>query len=196
MPEKLPSKLVFKLVAFVTQVFAYDEAGQEMLYVYQRYFKIKEKIDIYNNHENKQKLYEVNADRIIDFSPIFSITDTNGSKIGSIKRYGWKSILKGYYEIFDSAGILKYKIIEANPIIKFIDSLLEQIPLVGPFCGLFLHPEYTVLDTSEKEIARIKKSLSWFERIFDISENALPVEDKPLVSISLIMLALMQRKTG
>lgn len=198
MDLNFPIKLVFKLFAFVPQIFIYDMAGNEKMYIYQRYWKIKEKIEIFSNSKREQKLYEINADRIIDFSPIFTITNATGAKVGAIKRYGMKSILKGYYEIMDSTDKTLYKIVELNPLIKFIEGILNDIPFVGIFLGLFLHPKYAVQQVdSSTEVARIEKSRSFAERIFNATESdSINKEHKELIAISMIMIALMERRRG
>lgn len=199
MDIKFPAKLVFKLISFAPQIYLFDSDGNEVLYVYQRYWKIKEKIDVYSNRKKEEKLFEINADRVIDFSPNFTITDQNGIIVGSIKRHGMKSLWKGYFEISDASGQVVYKITEDNPWVKVWDTLLSQLPIINLFSGLIFHPSYSITRMSDQApIAKIKKSSSFAERIFgsDIENNDLNSNHKQLIALSMIMIALLERRTG
>jgi uncharacterized protein YxjI len=192
-----PLNIKFKLMAFVPQIYLSDKDGNEIFYIYQQYWKIKERIHIYNNREKEKELYQINADRILDFSPRLNITDESGRTVLSLKRFGWKSLLKGYWEVIIHDEV-KYKIIEENPIVKFLDSLVGDIPIVGLFTGLFLNPKYKIVDNAGKDIARITKKRSFFESNFIIDNlvDSVSEEEKLIVALSGINISLFERRRG
>ncbi len=193
---EFPLNLKFKILAFVPQVYLSDKDGKELFYIYKQYWKLKEKIIIYNNRQKGKELYQINADRIIDFSPRLDISDSNGRAIVSLKRSGWKSLIKGQWEIIID-GNVKYKIIEENPIIKFVDALVGEIPLVGIFCGLFLNPKFKIIDNDGQDVARVTKKRSFFESNFGIDNlRDLSEEEKTLIAFSGVVIALFERTRG
>lgn len=199
MEIKYPIKLTFKLFAFVPQIYIYDADGKEVMYIYQRFWKIKEKIDIFSNRAKEQKLYEVNADRVIDFSPRFTITDQGGHVVGAIKRFGMKSLFVGKYEVYDGSDRHVFDIVEANPVIKFLDGFLSEVPIIGIFTGLFLHPKYEIREKGTGQpVALINKTLSFSERLFNANliQKNISAKDKELIALSMLMIVLLERRRG
>src|SRR4051812_15281338 len=92
-----PLALNFKTLALGPQIFVRNAAGQEIMYVHQKAFKLKEDINVYTDSKKSTVIFNIKADRIIDFSANYTFTDAAGNVIGKIKRQGAKSIWKASY---------------------------------------------------------------------------------------------------
>src|SRR3990170_2627107 len=118
-------------MALAPQLSVTDAAGQQIFYVKQKLFKLKEAVNVFADAAQTRKLYTINADRILDFSAQYHFSDSNGAKLGSVKRDGMRSLWRARYNVLNgSAPGLTIR--EENPWIRVVDGVLNQIPLVGP----------------------------------------------------------------
>ncbi len=188
-----PLTLTFKLIALAPQISVRDAAGNEICYVRQKLFKLKEKISVFANSEKRDLLCEIEADRILDFSAAYSFMD-KGRSFGSVKRRGMRSFWKAHYEVSDTGG-QKYTVTEGNPWIKVLDSLVDGIPVVGAFAGYFFHPYYEVKDMAGEVCYVLRKQRAFFEARFTIEETR-ERDDDILVLMALMMVTLLERNRG
>ena len=161
-----PLELSFKLLAIASQIYIRDANGQLLGYVKQKLFKLKEDINIFADESQTQHLYNIKADRVLDFSAKYNFTDAAGNNLGSIKRQGMRSIWRANYDIFDAASNQVMKINEENGWVKVIDSLVGELPLVGMFTGYFFNPAYLVSRIDGTPVARLQKQPAFFEGKF------------------------------
>lgn len=89
---QFPLDFKFKIFTPSNDFSVFDAQGKEIAYTRQKIFKIKEGIEIFRDDTRKERLYQINADRIIDFNAAYTITAENGSKLGSIRRAGVRSL--------------------------------------------------------------------------------------------------------
>ncbi|MEP6902389.1 MAG: LURP-one-related family protein, partial [Actinomycetota bacterium] len=161
-----PLSLSFKLLALASQIYVRDANGNLLGYVKQKMFKLKDDINVFADEKQTQLLFNIKADKMIDWSANFSFTDARGNFLGSIKRQGMRSIWKASYDIFDSNGNQVMKIHEENGWIKVGDALFGELPLVGILSGYVFNPAYIVERTNGTPIARLKKQPAFFEGKF------------------------------
>jgi hypothetical protein len=171
-----------------------DASDQELCYVRQKLFKLKENISVFRDESKTQLISEIHADRIIDFSASYSFFDTQGINYGSVKRKGFRSIWRTRYEIYE--GGQSYTIQEGNPWIKVLDGLFEEIPILGALAGYVLNPHYDVIDTSGKTCFTLRKKPSFFGRRFTLEKHTQIDEDDLLIVMSIIMMTLLERRRG
>lgn len=192
-----PLQLSFKLLAIASQIYVRDTNGQLIGYVKQKLFKLKEDINVFADEGQTQMLYNIKADRVIDFSAGYNFTAANGSRIGSLKRRGMRSIFKANYEVYDSSGSQTMHIHEENAWVKVVDSLLGEIPLIGMFTGYFFNPAYIVSRVDNTPVARLQKQPAFFEGIFSIELlNPVSEEDEVRVLLSSLTMTLLERARG
>lgn len=192
-----PLNLSFKLLALASQIYVRDASGQLIGYVKQKLFKLKEDINVFADEQQTQHLYNIKADRIIDFSAKYRFTTANGQPIGSIKRQGMRSIFKANYEIFDAHEMQVMQIHEENAWIKVVDALLGELPLVGMFTGYFFNPAYIVSRMDNSPVARLKKQPAFFEGIFQLEPlGPIPPEEEARVLLSVLTMTLLERARG
>jgi len=139
-----PLHLRFKILSFFTRIEVTDATGQLICFVKKKAFKLKEHIEVYGDREMTRLLLSIKADRIIDFSAVYSFADASGRPMGSISRKGMRSIWRAHYLISDETGTLQFEVTEENPWIKILDGFCEAIPIVNVLTGYMLNPSYLV----------------------------------------------------
>ncbi len=192
-----PLELSFKLLAIASQIYIRDANGQLLGYVKQKLFKLKEDINIFADESQTNHLYNIKADRMLDFSAKYNFTDAAGNHLGSIKRQGMRSLWRANYEIFDSAANQVMKINEENGWVKVIDSLVGEVPVIGMFTGYFFNPAYLISRTDGTPIARLQKQPAFFEGKFQLSAlTQLSDADEAQVLLSALSMTLLERSRG
>lgn len=192
-----PIELSFKLLAIASQIYIRDANGQLLGYVKQKLFKLKEDINIFADESQTQHLYNVKADRVLDFSAKYNFTDSTGRFLGAIKRQGMRSIWKANYDIFDEASNQVMKINEENGWVKVVDSLIGELPVVGMFTGYFFNPSYIVSRADGTPIARLQKQPAFFEGKFLLSTlSQMSDQDEVRVLLGALTMTFLERSRG
>ena len=193
-----PLKLSFKLITLVSQIYISDANGELLGYVRQKLLKLKEDINVFADEQQTQHLYNIKADRMLDFSARYNFTDNRGVSVGSIKRKGMRSIFKAHYEIYEPSGVLAMEIHEENAWIKVVDSLVGELPVIGMFTGYFFNPAYIISRANGgAQIARLQKQPAFFEGIFQLEKLAeMSEDDEALVLLSFLTMTLLERARG
>src|SRR5262249_51136187 len=152
-----PLKMSFKLVSLGPQITIREPGGREVFYVHQKAFKLKEDVAVYSDSGKGRELYHIKADRIIDFSARYHFTDsTSGMALGSVKREGMRSIFKASYNVMGEGDQITHHIKEDNGMVRVLDMLFREIPVVGMFSGYVFNPTYTLYQSgAEKPILHI-----------------------------------------
>ena len=191
-----PLSLSFKVMALAPQVSVTDAGGQQVFYVKQKLFKLKEAVNVYADAAQTRLLYTINADRILDFSAQYHFTDTRGATLGSVKRDGVRSLWRARYSILNGSAP-DVTIREENPWIRVLDGIFQQIPLAGMFSGYLFHPAYRVSDGQERPMMRLVKQPAFFEGKFRIEKLAeLDPTVETRILLSLLMMVLLERARG
>jgi hypothetical protein len=199
MQYQYPLQMSFKILAFGPQVFIRDTSEQEIFYVHQKAFKLKEDVAVYSNSSKSNQVYRIQADRILDISAEYTLSDTAGMSIGKIKREGMKSLWKASYILMDGSGQMTHHVKEDEPWVKVIDAVVGSLPIVGIASAFLFHPSYTIYQAgSEAPVMRVKKEAALFESKFSIeslTEVADPVTENRLL-LGVMMMALLERARG
>ncbi|MDQ3064766.1 MAG: hypothetical protein M3Q36_00665 [bacterium] len=194
-----PLDLRFKILALASQIYVTDSSGNNVFYVKQKLFKLKEAIEIYNNSNKDLLLYTLNADRIIDLSPQYTLRKgQDGQELGGIKRFGARSLWKANYDI-NVGGKLFARVREANGWVKVADGLIGEIPLIGLVSGFLFHPKYIVEDADGRALGTLTKKPAFFEGRFIIDNQNLAEyseEHQSIAAALLMTVALMERTRG
>jgi hypothetical protein len=197
---QFPLTLNFKILALGPQIYVRDAGGQEIMYVHQKAFKLKEDINVYSNSSKSQVLFNIKADRILDFSGNYRFTDANGNSFGGVKREGMRSLWKASFNVMDDAGQVVGHIKEDNAWIKVIDAIVGQIELLGMFSGYFFNPTYTTYRGAglESPVLHIKKEPAFLEGKFTIRAGATPSNptEQTRWVLSALMMLLLERMRG
>lgn len=192
-----PVSFSFKLLALANQIYVRDANGNLLGYVKQKMFKFKEDINIFADEQQTQLLFNIKADRMIDWSANYSFTDSRGNYLGSIKRQGMRSLWKASYDIFDSSGNQAYKINEENGWVKVADALFGELPIVGILSGYVFNPSYVISRLDGTPIAHLKKEPAMFEGKFLLTNlSPLSPEEETRIVLGFLMMTLLERRRG
>lgn len=192
-----PLDLTFKLLALASQIYIRDANGNLLGYVKQKLFKLKEDINIFTDENQNQLLFNIKADRVLDFSARYNFTGSNGQFLGSIRRKGMRSIWKAHYEISDANNQQVLQFHEENAWTKVFDALVGEIPIVGMFTGYLFNPAYILSRMDNSPVLLMKKQPAFFEGKFQLlPQTQISQNEETLVLLSSLMLTLMERRRG
>jgi uncharacterized protein YxjI len=192
-----PIDLSFKLLALASQIYIRDASGNLLGYVKQKLFKLKEDINIFADEGQTQLMFNIKADRVIDFSANYHFTDASGRNLGSIKRQGMRSIWKANYDIFNAQGQQVLKVHEENAWIKVVDALVGELPIVGMFTGYLFNPVYLVERMDGTIVSRLAKQPAMFEGKFQLAPQVqLTQEEETLNLLGSLMVTFLERAKG
>jgi uncharacterized protein YxjI len=192
-----PLQLTFKVWSIAPTIILTDAQGHSVFFVKQKLFKLKEAIGVFSDANQTNKLYDIKADRIIDFSARYNFTDSDGKSIGAVKRKGMRSIWRAHYDIFDNEMSSTLHIQEENPWIKVLDSLFQEIPIVGALSGYVFNPKYLVKRNDGTVVMRLEKRPSFISRKFIIKPvDHLSSREETQALLSLLMMVLLERARG
>ncbi|WP_290701893.1 hypothetical protein [Lacinutrix sp.] len=194
---KFPLHFSFNIGTLSNDFTAKDAEGKTVAYVKQKMFKLKEAITIYSDTTKTKVDYTIAANKWLDFSAAYGFKDAQGNNLGKVARKGWTSIWKANYEIIDQQDKLQYRVSEANPWVKVLDSMLGEIPILGFFTGYFFHPTYNVTNLRDEVIVKLKKEPSFFGKEFKV-ELIKPIDndDDDRIMLGLMMMVLLERRRG
>jgi len=193
---KYPLDLRFTIFSLSQQITVRDADGQSILFVKQKMFRFKEKIEVFADSSMQKKLFEINSDRIIDFSANYHFTAADGSDWGAVRRRGMRSLWSAHYEIMEN-NIVDMNLQEENPWKKVIESLLGEIPVVGFAAIYFLNPTYLISMADGSPALRALKKPSILERYFVIEKlMELDEDDELRALLSMIMMVLLEKSRG
>ncbi len=191
-----PLQLSFEIISIARKLSVVDAAGNLTFFVKQKAFKLKESVTVFADVDQTIPLYELNADRVLDFSASYHFTDTKGAHIGTVRRKGMKSLWRARYDIVNGDGPA-LTIQEGNPWTKVFDALFCEIPVLGIFSGYVFHPEYIVARQDGTPVMRLKKEPAFFQGKFSIEKlAALNEKEETRILLSLIMMVLLERQRG
>ena len=191
-----PLQLSFEVLSIARKLTVIDATGNLSFFVKQKAFKLKESVTVFADVDQQLPLYELTADRIIDFSASYHFKDARGSHVGTVRRKGMKSLWKARYDIMNGSS-RALKIQEANPWAKVFDSLFSEIPILGMFNGYVFHPEYVVAREDGTAVMRLKKEPAFFQGKFSIEKlGAVSDDEEKRILLSLIMMVLLEKQRG
>lgn len=183
-------KLIFKkkiLKLIGGALFIKDENDENLFYVEQRGFKLKEDIRVYTDESKTEELISIKARNIIDAFSIIDVFDSQtNTLIGSIRRKALKSLVRDTWEILDINENVVGLVEEDNAILaivrRFITNLVPQ--------------SYWIIINQEK-VAFIKGifGLISFTKILDFSYDSKSILDKRLaIAITSVLMLIEGRQ--
>ncbi|TAF99386.1 MAG: hypothetical protein EAZ43_15945 [Betaproteobacteria bacterium] len=189
--------LRFKLIALAPQISVEDERGAVQLYVRQKLLKLRESVTVFSDDTQREKRYEIQADRVIDFRARYTITSAAGQVIGALKQRGMKSLWRVHFDVEDRDGNVVFSIVEQNPWVRLVDSLIGSIPIIGLLSGYVFQPAYVFRNSAEATVGMAKKQPALFEGLFTLSFEPSASEDtRELLTLSALMMILLERARG
>jgi hypothetical protein len=191
-----PLTLSFKLIVIAPQIKVTDSAGETILYVRQKALALREDVRIFADEQQQQQLFQVNADRWLDWSANYWVRTVDGEPLGSIRRHGMRSLWKATYDVSGADEQPAATIHEESAWVKVLDGLVGEIPIAGAILSMFVNPAYLV-DVNGQTVLRMQKEPAFFEGKFTIHRLAdFGQRDESLLVNSLLMTVLLERSRG
>jgi len=191
-----PLEMRFKILTLAQQIAVQDANGKPIMYVKQKMFRLKEKVEVYTDSSLQKKLFDISADRIIDFSANYHFTAADGAEWGAVRRRGMRSLWSAHYEIIENNQV-DMEIKEENPWKRLLEGIVGDIPIVGFLFVYFLNPSYLITLANGTLALRVTKKPSIFERYFVIDKlTDLDSDDELRSLLSLIMMVLLEKDRG
>ena len=195
---QFPLKFSFKLLALSPQIYINDALNSPAFYVKQKMFKLKEDIRVFRSNKQVEELASIKADRILDFSACYHFTDPDGSVFGAVRRKGWRSIWKTHYQVLDEEDVHQLDIREDSAMVKVIDALVGEIPIIGFLLTMIINPSYTISDLDGNALFHFKKMPAFFEGKFELHKVDEDVDEaiEQRSIMAVMMMALLERRRG
>ena len=195
-----PLQFSFKIVALAPQLMVTDATGRQVVYIKQKLFRFKEKVEIFTDKSKSTKLGNIQANKVIDWSARYFFTNANDEPIGSVGRKGMRSLWKASYDTFTTpSDHPDFKLTEENPMVKVFDALLGEIPVLGFATAFLFHPKYAAAPSSNPDAPkmRLTKKPAFFEGKFELEKlGELDRHQETNLIMSFIMLVLLERARG
>ena len=192
-----PYDFSFKIGTIHNDFIAKDATGVTKAFVKQKLFKFKEHVEVFSDETRSELLFDIRANKWLDFNTTYSFTNASGENVGRLARKGWRSIWKASYELYDERDQQDLVINEKNAWVKVMDAVLSEIPVLGIFTGYFFNPSYTVKRPDGILVATFTKQPSFFGRKFKLTQDAaFEAGEEQRIQLGLMMMALLERRRG
>jgi uncharacterized protein YxjI len=165
----------------------FNPQGDLVLFVEQKMFRLREDLRIYSDETRSQELLLIKAQQIVDWAAAYDVLDSSsGQKIGTLRRKGWKSMLRDEWEILDPNGQLIGKLFEDS----MGRALLRRLIL-----GSLLPQDYdlTIGDVRAADL-RQKFSLFGYKMMLDFRMDTGGILDHRLGIAAATLLAIIEGK--
>jgi uncharacterized protein YxjI len=181
-----PKYLLKRQAIAVTGKFRfYDPNGNLVMFSEQKIFKLREDIRVYADESKQQEVLIIKSRSIIDFSAAYDVFDaTTNEHVGTLRRKGFKSMLRDEWEILNSAGEIIGLLFEDSMGLALLRRLL---------LGMFLPQNYNIT-IGETQVADLKQRFNLFryELDLDFSMDTARLLDKRLGIAAGILLAAIE----
>ncbi len=196
---RFPLDFRFKILTLAPQITVTDSTGSEVCYIRQKAFKLRESVTVFRDSTQGAILGKIEADRIIDWSARYTFQDPDGQPFGAVGRRGARSLWRSHYDIFENATSQQasMSIQEESVMMRMLDNVLGEIPILGIFTGYFFNPTYAILNAEGVLVARLRKRAAFLDKFFTLEKFAdLSAEQELEILLSCLMMTLLERNRG
>jgi hypothetical protein len=174
-----------QILALTGKVRLYGPGDMLLLYAEQKMLKLKEDIRLYASDDKLHAIMHIQARSIIDFSAAYDVFDSDtGMPVGTLRRKGWRSVLRDEWEILGSNGEL----------IALIREDSQGRALARRFLlGSLLPQSYDLLSPQNQVLGAYHQRLNLFRYVMDIELPTARI-DQRLALAGGILLAIIEGK--
>ncbi|MCW7491668.1 hypothetical protein ND861_03280 [Leptospira sp. 2 VSF19] len=173
------------LKLFGGEIRIYNENKNNLLFfVKQKAFKLKEDITVYADETKTKELLKIKARSVIDFSAIYDVVDVSSNeRIGSLRRKGFKSILKDSWEILDPRDQVIGSIDEDSMLKAMLRRFLTN-----------LIPQTFFITVNKNQVGVLKQTFNPFVPQFniDFSADTAKILDRRMGIAIVILLQIIE----
>lgn len=150
---------------------------------------------VYADEAKTTPIYKLTSDNINSFSVEHRFAAPDGKLLGSVKRFGRRSVWRAYYEVKVGDG-LAFKVREVNPFVKIANFFVSTVPLMQLVTGKVLNPTYRLERLDGTAVMTMKRTgpamdTSWtWGRVFSISKAGAVSEQEQEVALLAMMIVV------
>jgi hypothetical protein len=116
---------------FSPKFYFYDQQENLIAFVKQKAFKLREDIRVYRDEAMTNELLHIRARTILDWSTAYDVVDSySRQKVGTLKRKGWKSMVRDEWVVMDANEVEIGRIREDSAFLallrRFLTGLIPQ----------------------------------------------------------------------
>jgi uncharacterized protein YxjI len=165
----------------------YNPQEQLVLYVEQKMFRLREDIRVYGDENKSQEVLLIQARNIVDFNAAYDVIDVAfNQKIGTLRRRGWRSMMRDEWEVLDTNDQVTGMLFEDS----VRQALLRRL-LLGS-----LLPQNYDMTLGETRVADLRQRFNLFAYQMDIDFTMDPTRtlDRRLGIAAATLLAIIEGK--
>ncbi|MEW6093122.1 MAG: hypothetical protein AB1531_04065 [Chloroflexota bacterium] len=165
----------------------YNPQEQMVLYVEQKMFRLREDIRVYNDESKSQEVLLIKARSIIDFNAAYDVLEPAfNQKIGTLRRKGWRSMMRDEWEVLD---------VNDNLIGMLFEDSVGQAMLRRFLLGSLLPQNYD-MTLGETRVADLRQRFNLFAYQLDLDFSMDPARrlDRRLGIAAATLLAIIEGK--
>jgi len=174
-----------QVLALTGKIRIFTPDGQLALYCQQKMFRLKEDIRAYTDESCIQEILYIQARSIIDFSAAYDVIDSGyGTKVGTLRRKGWRSIMRDEWDVLDTGDQPVGVLWEDNPRRALVRRMVA---------GRLLPQDYDLL-IGDQRVADLRQRFNLFryEMDLDFSMDTTRLLDRRLGIAAAILLAFIE----
>lgn len=160
--------------------------GMLLAYSKQKAFKLREDIRVYADEAQTQEILLIRADRVIDWSASYSVVDGRTDELyGSLRRKGFKSILRDSWEILDPTGTVRGHVTEDSAWKAFLRRFVDL--------SLFMPQTFHIL-VGDQLVGTMRQNYNIFVPKFtvDLSLDSGGLLPRPLAIAAVVLLLAVE----
>jgi uncharacterized protein YxjI len=156
--------------------------GRLLAYCKQKMFKLREDIRFFADESQQHELFRLSTRKILDFNANLEVVESaTGRVLGSIRRKGWRSLLRDKWEVYDPNGNLLGLLEEDSWLLASIRRFL-----LG-----FLPMGYTLSRPDGPAVATVHERFQMFGDTYDLRVNdRTAIDPRVLVGLTVCLDAL------
>ncbi len=176
-----------QVFALTGKVRIYTPDGSLAMYSEQKMFRLREDIRVYADENKTQELLWIQARQVIDFAAAYDVTDSaTGQKVGTLRRKGFRSMVRDAWEILSPEEQL-LAVIREDSMAK---ALLRRLLL-----GSLLPQSYEIVMGQDQVVGRLDQRFNLFRYEMALDFSTLPAAiDRRLALAAAILLAIIEGK--
>lgn len=178
-----------KIFTFKPQFYFRDPGGSTLAFVQKKVFSWKDEIRVFTDETRSMELLTIKARKIIDWGAAFDVTDSiNHQNAGTLKRRGWKSLVRSEWIIADSSGQEIGRIRENSTFLAFLRRLLSNLLL----------PQTYNFEVLGQHAGRVRQKFNFFvpRMEADFSSDPQRLLDRRLAVAAIVLLMMMEGRQG
>lgn len=165
----------------------YNPQEQLVLYVEQKMFRLKEDIHVFPDESKNQPVLLIQARNIIDFNAAYDVIDAGyNQKVGTLRRKGWRSMMRDEWELLDPNDQVIGMLFEDN---------MGRAMLRRFLLGTLLPQDYDMI-LGDVRVADLKQRFNLFayQMDLDFSMDVARTLDRRLGIAAATLLAIIEGK--